>query len=396
MRRYVLPGIICLFLALPVFGQSGTALDSPPFRPMSPRIWGQGGGYTAIAEGYESLFTNPAGYALESGKKGRSITLMGLNSWFYARPDYVLPFTYQLSQGADLADSVDIITDQITAGGFGIGTSAGMGYVGNGLGLGFITVLDSYLYGQSLLGAEGEIHATFAFIGGLAFSFQMGGSTLYLGGDVRPMLRMYAPIENSAVLGMLTSLVQGGSILSALNDEPSYSGIGLAVDVGALLTYRGLSFGLSMRDIGGTSFKYHTGTYGEDFGGLLSARLPEGGPIDTLAVTPMDLSIGLAYNPVMSKLGWLIDPSVYVEVQDITGAVRENRSFWTMLHGGTEVKLLSFFNLRAGISQGYLTFGGGFKLLILDLNAALFTRELGLYSGDRPNTGIAIEAALRF
>ena len=363
---------------------------------MSPRIWGQGGGYTAIAEGYESLFTNPAGFALKSGKRGRSLTLVGLNPWFYSHPDYILPFVSQFSQGADLAGSADIITEQITVGGFGIGMSAGLGYVGNGIGLGFITVLDSYLYGESLLGAEGEVHVTFTFIGGLAFSLQMGGATLYLGGDVRPMLRMYAPLDNSAVLGMLTSLVQGGNILSALSEEPSYSGIGFAVDAGALLAYRGLSFGLSMRDIGGTKFRYHTGTYGEDFGGLLSARLPEGGTIDTFAITPMDLSIGLAYNPQMSKLGWLIDPSVYVEVQDILGAVRENRSIWTMFHGGTEVKLFSFFNVRAGISQGYLTFGGGFKLLILDLNAAVFTRELGLYVGDRPNTGVAIEAALRF
>jgi hypothetical protein len=49
-----------------------------------------------------------------------------------------------------------------------------------------------------------------------------------------------------------------------------------------------------------------------------------------------------------------------------------------------------------GFNQGCLTLGVGAKLLFLDLNAAFFTREMGKYIGDRPNSGMSLEAAIRF
>jgi hypothetical protein len=370
--------------------------NGPSFAPLSPKILGQGGGYTAIAEGYEALFTNPAGFAMETGRKGREITIVSANPWFYGRPDYLLPFTYELTQGADLASSVSLISDQITTGGFGVGSSVGIGYVGKGLGLGFISVFDSYLYGQKLLGAEGEVHLTFAFIGGLAVPLKLGKIEILIGGDVRPMLRIYSPLENQAVLGILSALINDESIFSVLNPQKSYSGIGLAVDAGILMKFGGLSLGFSARDILGTKFYYNTGTFENDFGGFLSGNIPEGGAIEATALTPTNLSLGLSYRPRFEKIQWLFDPVVYLEAQDLLGLIQGRQTFWTTLHGGLEVKLLSFFNIRGGISQGYLTFGGGFKLLAVDINAAIFTRELGTTAGDRPNSGVTVEAAVRF
>jgi hypothetical protein len=35
------------------------------------------------------------------------------------------------------------------------------------------------------------------------------------------------------------------------------------------------------------------------------------------------------------------------------------------------------------------------RLPLLDINAAFFTREMGRHLGDRPSSGLALEAALR-
>ena len=381
-------------LAATAFGAEELS-SSPPFAPLSPKIWGQGGGYTSIAEGYEALFTNPAGFALETGKKGRSLTILSANPWFYGRPDYLLPFAYELTQGADLASSASLISDQITTGGFGLGCSAGIGYVGKGLGLGFISTLDSYLYGQKILGAEGEVLATFAFIGGLAVPLKLGKFDILIGGDVRPMLRIYSPLDNASVLSLLSALISDESIFSVLNQQTSYSGIALAIDAGMLIKLGGFSLGISARDLLGTKFQYNTGTFEEDFGGLLRAEIPEGGAIEATAITPTNLSVGLSYRPPLDSIRWLIDPVISVEAQDILGVFQDRQTFWTLLHAGIDMKLLSFFNIRGGISQGYFTFGGGFKLFVLDINAAVFTREMGQYAGDRPNSGVTVEAAIR-
>jgi len=38
-------------------------------------------------------------------------------------------------------------------------------------------------------------------------------------------------------------------------------------------------------------------------------------------------------------------------------------------------------------NQGYLTVDGGVKLIVFDLNMAIFTQELCVHLGDRPSAG---------
>jgi len=396
MKRFILT-LFCFFASIfPSLSYAGDLPYSPPFEPLSPKIWGQGGGYTAVAQGYEALFTNPAGFGMENGKKGRSITIVSANPWFYSKPDRLLPFVSEFIENYDINQAVDVVVDQVTEGGFGLGTSLGIGYVGKGIGLGFIGVLDSYLYGQKILGAEGFIQATFGFIGGLSYSFDIKKTRLIVGGDLRPMLRMYTPLENAAVLSMLGAVADDKDLFSVLNQQKSYSGIGLAFDLGFLFDFSPFAFGLSLRDVGGTKYRFNTATFEDHFGGLKNGSLPQGGVIDSEAVTPMDISAGIAFHPKLGSIDWLFDPIIQIEVQDITGMIRENRSFWTSLHGGADLRLLSLFNLRGGISQGYFTLGGGINLFFLELNAAIFTRELGLHAGDQPNAGVTFEGAVRF
>jgi hypothetical protein len=125
-------------------------------------------------------------------------------------------------------------------------------------------------------------------------------------------------------------------------------------------------------------------------------KLPTGAAVTDTYSIPMDLGAGIAFHPNFGAFNKILDPSIQVDCQDILGAIRGDRSPWSMLHAGVELTLLRFFSLRAGLNQGYLTFGGGLKLFFLDLNAAVFTRELGAHLGDIPNAGATIDLALRF
>jgi hypothetical protein len=112
---------------------------------------------------------------------------------------------------------------------------------------------------------------------------------------------------------------------------------------------------------------------------------------------PMSLSLGASFHPNLGPFRHLIDPTVHAEIKDVLALARqEHLTVWTRLHLGTELRILHFLKVRAGINQGYFTVGAGAKLLFLDVNAALFTQELGRFAGERPSAGVSVEAAIRF
>jgi hypothetical protein len=88
-----------------------------------------------------------------------------------------------------------------------------------------------------------------------------------------------------------------------------------------------------------------------------------------------------------------------VELTDLThtiaDAIAGDGSIWKMVHAGVELRLLRVLSAWAGLSQGYFTFGAGLDLFIVDLNLAVFTRELGAWLGDRPSSGASLELAIR-
>lgn len=366
-----------------------------PFLPMSPQVMGMGGSFIADAHGYDSFFYNPAGFS----RSGGSFTLLSATTWAYSRPDELFGLGQKLSGGTSSSSStLNFLNNQVTTGGFGIGASAGIGYVGNGLGLGMMIIEDSYLYGPDLLGAQGDLTATVGFIGGLSVPIDVLGFKLHVGGDIRPMIRVHSPISNIVANGVLTALADGNDLLSPLNSADALYGVGIGLDLGAIAELGWFTFGLSVRDLGGTQFKYNKSTFGtfsSTFGSSLSFS---GGSSVTgdKYVIPMNVGLGAAFHPDLGAVRHWVDPSITIDLQDLAGVMDGSYSIWYGLHGGAEFKLLNMFTLRAGLNQGYLTFGTGVKLLVLDLNFALFTQELGAHLGDRPRAGASLDVAIRW
>lgn len=65
------------------------------------------------------------------------------------------------------------------------------------------------------------------------------------------------------------------------------------------------------------------------------------------------------------------------------------------LHFGTEVSY-GLIDLRAGLNQGYLTYGVGVDLAVLEIDATFFTNEMGSYSGQIRNDRYQIGVTLTF
>jgi hypothetical protein len=109
----------------------------------------------------------------------------------------------------------------------------------------------------------------------------------------------------------------------------------------------------------------------------------------------MDIGIGAAFHPDLGDFRYFVDPRISVDFRNIVGAIDGSAVFWTLLHAGAEVRLINTFAVRVGLNQGYLTFGLGMKVLVFDLNMAVFTQELGVHLGDQPASGMSFNADIR-
>jgi hypothetical protein len=388
-------GIAAFISVVSVSPSIAATINEIPFVPLSPEVMGMGGAFIADTHGYNSFFFNPAGFSRDQG----SFTLLDASSWIYSRPDQLFGLVGQSLAGTSSPQSIfNFVNDQVTTGGLGLGASLGIGYVGNGLGLGLVIIEDSMLYGQTLGGLRGDFTATVGFIGGLSVPLDLWGFKIHLGGDIRPMIRIHAPLDNVSAVPVFLALATGGDAFAVLNTAKALYGAGIGIDLGAIAELGWFTLGLSVRDLGGTQFKYNTASFGTVMSNLGSQfRFPGGTAVtDDQYVIPMDIAFGIGFHPDMGTFNRFVDPSISLDMHDLMGALAGTSSVWTLLHAGAELKLMSLFALRAGLDQGYLTFGAGLKLLVLDINFAVFTRELGTYIGDQPNAGATLNFAIRW
>jgi hypothetical protein len=394
LKRFLTVAVLVLCAAASLHAADVTEIA---FMPMIPDLMGQGGAATATAHGWDSFFTNPAGFSRDGG----TFTVLQAGAWLYARPDRAISMAQEVIAGGASPGLFSLINDEITSGGFGIGASTGIGYAAKGLGLGMALVTDCYFWGPTILGLSGYLTETVGFMGGMSFPLQAGPVLFHVGGTLRPMIRVHTLLPNADALAMFTSLQAGDSLAIALGPAKVVYGVGVALDLGVIAELGWFTFGLSIRDIGGTVFNYSTddfATLSAVFGSEL--RLPPGSPVTDRYVIPMDVSFGVGFHPLFGKFSKILDPTIHVDLTNmvnvIGGAIAGDSSAWTMVHLGAELKLLRVFSAWAGLNQGYFTFGAGLDLFVVEINASVFTRELGSYLGDRASSGATLEVAIRF
>jgi hypothetical protein len=352
---------------------------------MSPEIMAQGGSYVAVAEGYNSIFTNPAGFA----EGEASLTLPSLSLWVHADPLQYL--------GRFLELDTDYLLDEADEGGFGIGAATGLAYVGNGLGLGLVMQVDSFIYGSQVATLSGDTFATLSLIGGYAVSFNVLGIDLNVGADLRPFARIHTPLSSEAAYELLTAFAGEKNIYSVLNSEATLHGVGLGIDLGLIAKVRSLRIGFSIRDVGNTPIIYRTSSF-ETVMSSLSANLvfPDGNAVSDTYLIPMTINAGLAFSPMWGNPDSDLDLVLHAELKDLVTLFEGEKDILTHLHLGAEVGLWDGFALRGGLNQGHISFGLGIEFSFVELNLAYFARGLGDRFGENPSPGFALEFALRF
>jgi hypothetical protein len=386
MRRTL---ALLLGLALPALSQANPLVDAPLLPPLAAAM-AQGGSFTANASGFEGLFYNPAGLVSPKG----SFTAYSLTTWMYADPVGAV----QALLGPDSVSG--FVDGQIEGGGFGFGINEGIAYVGRGVALGVVINLEAFLRGTPAAAAVGDLYYTVACYSGFAFPVRIGPVTLNLGLLARPMFRLRAPLPAGVGYTIMQDFVDGlflgGDPMANLNTTNALFGIGLGVDVGAIAELGNLRVGLAVTDLLGTRFHYTEDTVGNVLTSLRdTGGFPTGGPAVDGHYVPADLSVGVSYQLNIKAIRNLFDATFHASLSDIADGVREGRSALLLLHAGTELRLFKYLSLRGGCNQGYLTFGLGARLSVLDLNLAYFSRETGSEPWESPGRGLSIEAALR-
>ncbi len=408
MYRLSVLAAIAFLAASPLFGNSSTAQS--PLVPLDPVVMAQGGSYAAVARGYSTLFSNPAGFARTEGE----LTLLSATMWVHSDPRAVIPATRALFRGS-LNGDAGRIEEQFAGGGFGTGGAAGIGYVGNNVGIGFSAVFDSFFRGDQFPSASdtgnlsGVIASEISIIGGFAVPFSLGSARVSVGADVRPFVRAYSLVDDPALTaGMIARYLGVAAHADAdedfMDNTPVLNGFGIGLDLGALLEWPQATVGLTLRDVGGTDLNYSEHSLAEVRRAMMGGSLPtparsgDPGYISENYYVPMTANVAFAYHPQLSGFGRRLDPVVHMEVRDLFHIADHDSASGALLHlhAGTQISLWNSVALRAGLYQGHPTVGAGLSLGFLDINAALFTRELGRYPGDAPSSGASLEAAFRF
>lgn len=388
-KRKMKTRVIILIVCLAMGTASPAVADyDPQLRPASPQILGQGGWPVATVSGWDALFVNPAGFASPEG----SLTFYTSTFWLYANPFRAFGALVDSSSSA----LQDFMEDELTSGGFGFGNCDGVGYVGRGFGVGGLISIDAFSWGPDTLTADGDLAVTVAVIAGYAYPFKIRESVVKVGVDLRPMIRILAPLTYDTLVDFMDALKSSANPLDNLNSELALHGTAIGIDLGVIVESGGLRWGLAVRDFLGTRFRYREDTFGDILVSIRETfRRPSGGATVDDHLIPMDISTGFAYDFDFGTSKTVTDLVVYWSLSDIVTAVLEDYPPASILHAGAELELYERWKLRAGFNQGYLTLGTGISVWLLDFNLAFFSRETGELSTSRSNPGMSLEMAFR-
>lgn len=159
---------------------------------------------------------------------------------------------------------------------------------------------------------------------------------------------------------LITNLI-GTNDKTLLQNTFQDHGVGNAMDLAFMTTLSGTlnpTLSLVWKDVGRTTFQQTAGT---------SAPPSQGD----------NLIFGASFEQETSIINW-------THALEYKYIATPNEDFSKKIHLGTEASI-GFIDLRAGINQGYVTYGAGIDLWLIKADAAYFSTELGNAAGQLRN-----------
>jgi hypothetical protein len=310
-----------------------------------------GNAFTAVSDDENALFYNPAGLAEISALSVGLVnpTLEASKSSIDLANDSEDIDTDDSSQVADLLRNYIGEHQHVRAGLF---PHVGFNVARFGVMIGYL--------GQATLDAEvrnpvwPEVDTSYIFdhgpIGG--FGVPIASSTIRIGASVK-----YIHRESLDEIYTATDIADDN--FEDQFEDDLENGSALALDLGVLYT---IPFDWPV--------KTHVG--------LTVQNLPEmdfGDARDQ----PTQTNIGLALEKSFFKCKLL----GALDYRDLTHAIGEDDDFPKHLHMGLEFQLPKILSLRAGLNQGYATYGVTLDFWIVKLDFASYAEEVGAHAGQR-------------
>jgi hypothetical protein len=341
-------------------------------RPVLPMVRAMGDAFTAVANDENTVFYNPAGYAIIT-KSITSVFSLGIKLNI---DDTALRLYNALISGTDVTSSGNIdtyLSDTTVA--LGITGPIFIGRVGNNFGFAFFNSINPLLDtrpGGILPSARFDAFTDIGIVGGYGISvpFLEG---LYAGANLKLLLRTKSEIDGT-VLAVLDTV-------SDTSEIPVSRAVGFGSDIGLLyIPHTWISFGLTAHDFFGTRFsEWKSVNRSED----LSSSM----------IKPR-IAFGIAFYPFHPEREPLqfrnfVVAFDYKDLLDYT-------SVFSNIKFGASFDTLRILTLRAGIDGGYLSGGIGFNLNIFHIYLAYFVDELGAYAGANPTQNLMLDFVFKW
>lgn len=232
---------------------------------------------------------------------------------------------------------------------------------------GFTAYNEGRLSGEITNPAYPQFDATFINDTGMVAAFALPiGPLASIGTSIKRISRWGG--SQSISLGVISSSS------SNVMDQFQNKGLGYGLDLAFMMKFPGglnPALALTWTDVGSTAFSRTSGT-------------------DAPPRIHDNLSLGLGSTIDLPG----IDFSAGMEYRHIT---ENGIQIGKKLHFGTEVSL-PFIDLRAGLSQGYPTYGAAFNFLFMKFDAAYYNVETGDYPGqsreNRIQLGLSMELSV--
>lgn len=412
MKKIALVILIAVFSIGSVFAVTTQDLLGPtysaiakPYTPMSARMLGMGSAGIAIPGRSDAFFINPA--ALGAGHFELSLPYFQMT--LYHPYDFLGKDEDGKSLLSNIIDGVKDTNDSdalagaasdllgIVKSGYGkiFDVDTGVSFTAKGFAFGVFANASMHTFASTggldaQLIAETNAVAVLGF--GHRFELPMDFS-LDVGATVRFNYIGYSEaIGKDKLLDMMGDGSESFDLNKALEGVGIMAGWSLPIDVGINLNMPyGFSFGIVARNLNGN---YHMAIH--DYKSLQDDPFGNADGVSRFTLgSDFSLDTGIAWQ-------WdnvWFRPTIAVDIVDWVGMCTEPvgfRTFLTHLNIGAEIRLLSFLDLRAGISQGYLSIGAGLDLWAIKVDMAYYWKEFGETAGDYGLDGFTVRFNIGF
>lgn len=345
---------LVIFL-LSLFSISAHAEDFElPWSYRSIRAQGMGGAYMAVVRDNDAVFYNPAALrymddiTIELGHFGAGVNGLDIYNDLTSFPSSPTPADYDQLFGKNIWFSA-FGKASITASYFGVGLLQDYTLKFYPRSPGFPTI-------ETYFKADTTAHVGFAV---------PLNEEATVGFNLKRIQRVGG---YTAELDPLT--ITDPDAISSIQGQFSNAGVGYGIDFAYMHSFKAPfnpTLAFVWQDVGSTAFIKSAGTEAPP-------RIKD------------NMSLGVGTLVDLPGFDWIMS-------LEYRNANNNGIDLGKKLHFGNEFSL-PLIDLRAGYSQGYLTYGAGFNLWLFKIDVATYTEELGVYPGQNADNRIIVGLTL--